>query len=162
MAEFLALYDAVQRNLHDGDIVAFEGFTHLIPHAAAHEAIRQGIGNLTLLRMTRNNELTAILAAGTPLLRVAAPIILIAVVLTGLGWVDQEFVIPNIIPQLLMKHNQVNDPGAASSAKPLPPIRDSANRIVMASRYYPPSGAKPARMDYLDAVGRDEKTAQQR
>ena len=52
MAEFLALYDAVQRNLHDGDIVAFEGFTHLIPHAAAHEAIRQGIGNLTLLRMT--------------------------------------------------------------------------------------------------------------
>src|SRR3569623_1506905 len=52
MAEFLALYDAVRRNLHDGDIVAFEGFTHLIPHAAAQDAIRQGIGNLTLLRMT--------------------------------------------------------------------------------------------------------------
>lgn len=52
MAEFLPLHDAVQRNLHAGDIVAFEGFTHLIPHAAAHEAIRQGIGNLTLLRMT--------------------------------------------------------------------------------------------------------------
>ena len=52
MAEFLSLHDAVKRNLHAGDIVAFEGFTHLIPHAAAHEAIRQGIGNLTLLRMT--------------------------------------------------------------------------------------------------------------
>jgi len=52
MAEFLSLHDAVARNLHAGDTVAFEGFTHLIPHAAAHEAIRQGIGDLTLIRMT--------------------------------------------------------------------------------------------------------------
>jgi len=52
MAEFLSLHDAVARNLHSGDTVAFEGFTHLIPHAAAHEAIRQGIGELTLIRMT--------------------------------------------------------------------------------------------------------------
>jgi glutaconate CoA-transferase subunit A len=52
MAEFLPLAEAVRRNLHDGDVVAFEGFTHLIPHAAGHEAIRQGFRNLTLLRMT--------------------------------------------------------------------------------------------------------------
>ena len=52
MAEFLSLRDAIANNLHDGDTVAFEGFTHLIPHAAAHEAIRQGIKDLTLLRMT--------------------------------------------------------------------------------------------------------------
>jgi glutaconate CoA-transferase subunit A len=52
MAEILPLADAVRRNLHDGDIVAFEGFTHLIPHAAGHEAIRQGVKDLTLLRMT--------------------------------------------------------------------------------------------------------------
>lgn len=52
MALFLSLRDAVQQNLKPGDIVAFEGFTHLIPHAAAHEAIRQRIGDLTLIRMT--------------------------------------------------------------------------------------------------------------
>jgi glutaconate CoA-transferase subunit A len=52
MAEFLSLHDAVQKHLHPGDTAAFEGFTHLIPHAAAHEAIRQGIGDLTLIRMT--------------------------------------------------------------------------------------------------------------
>jgi glutaconate CoA-transferase, subunit A len=52
MAEFLSLHDAVARNLHDGDTVAFEGFTHLIPHAAGHEAIRQGFRDLTLIRMT--------------------------------------------------------------------------------------------------------------
>ncbi|MEQ1899973.1 MAG: CoA-transferase [Devosia sp.] len=52
MAMFLSLHDAVAQNLRDFDTVAFEGFTHLIPHAAAHEAIRQGIRDLTLVRMT--------------------------------------------------------------------------------------------------------------
>lgn len=52
MAQFLPLDEAVAQNLFAGDTVAFEGFTHLIPHAAAHEAIRQGIGELTLIRMT--------------------------------------------------------------------------------------------------------------
>jgi glutaconate CoA-transferase subunit A len=50
--KFVSLADAVRENLNDGDVVAFEGFTHLIPHAAAHEAIRQGFKNLTLIRMT--------------------------------------------------------------------------------------------------------------
>jgi glutaconate CoA-transferase subunit A len=52
VARFCSLADAVRDNLHDGDTVAFEGFTHLIPHAAAHEAIRQGRRDLTLIRMT--------------------------------------------------------------------------------------------------------------
>jgi len=52
MAKFQTLQAAVAENLFDGDTVAFEGFTHLIPHAAAHEAIRQGRKDLTLLRMT--------------------------------------------------------------------------------------------------------------
>ena len=52
MAQFKTLKDAVADNLRPGDIAAFEGFTHLIPHAAAHEVIRQGIGELTLVRMT--------------------------------------------------------------------------------------------------------------
>jgi glutaconate CoA-transferase subunit A len=52
MAKFLPLPQAVAENLHDGDSVAFEGFTHLIPTAAAHEAIRQGCKDLTLIRMT--------------------------------------------------------------------------------------------------------------
>lgn len=52
MAQFKTLRQAVAENLNDGDTVAFEGFTHLIPTAAAHEAIRQGYKNLTLVRMT--------------------------------------------------------------------------------------------------------------
>ncbi len=52
MAKFQSLKTAIAENLRDGDRVAFEGFTHLIPHAAAHEAIRQGRKDLTLIRMT--------------------------------------------------------------------------------------------------------------
>lgn len=52
MASFMSLRDAVSQNLKDGNAAAFEGFTHLIPHAAAHEAIRQGFKDLTLIRMT--------------------------------------------------------------------------------------------------------------
>jgi glutaconate CoA-transferase, subunit A len=52
MAKFQSLGDAVRDNLRRGDSVAMEGFTHLIPFAAAHEAIRQGIGDLSLIRMT--------------------------------------------------------------------------------------------------------------
>jgi glutaconate CoA-transferase, subunit A len=52
MGKFMPLERAVRENLNDGDTAAFEGFTHLIPHAAAHEAIRQGRKDLTLIRMT--------------------------------------------------------------------------------------------------------------
>lgn len=52
MAEIFPLGDAVARMIRDGDTVAMEGFTHLIPHAAGHEVIRQGRTELTLVRMT--------------------------------------------------------------------------------------------------------------
>jgi glutaconate CoA-transferase subunit A len=52
MAEIVSLKDAVADLIENGDSVAMEGFTHLIPHAAGHEVIRQGKRDLTLFRMT--------------------------------------------------------------------------------------------------------------
>src|SRR5262245_50120835 len=52
MASIAPLSDAVAELVHDGDVVALEGFTHLIPHAAGHELIRQKRRDLTLVRMT--------------------------------------------------------------------------------------------------------------
>ena len=52
MAVLVSLAEAVEELVHDGDVVALEGFTHLIPHAAGHELIRQGRRELTLVRMT--------------------------------------------------------------------------------------------------------------
>ena len=52
MAEIVELPEAVAELVGDGDTVALEGFTHLIPHAAGHEVIRQERRDLTLVRMT--------------------------------------------------------------------------------------------------------------
>src|SRR6185369_3829136 len=52
MAVFSSLAEAVAANIKDGDTVAFEGFTHLIPTAAVHETIRQKRRDLHLVRMT--------------------------------------------------------------------------------------------------------------
>ena len=52
MADLLTLPEAVSSYVRSGDSVALEGFTHLIPFAAGHEIIRQGLTDLTLIRMT--------------------------------------------------------------------------------------------------------------
>jgi glutaconate CoA-transferase subunit A len=52
VAKILELRQAIDELVHDGDVVALEGFTHLIPHAAGHELIRQRRRDLTLVRMT--------------------------------------------------------------------------------------------------------------
>lgn len=48
----MPLADAIARHVRDGQSVALEGFTHLIPFAAGHEIIRQGRKDLHLIRMT--------------------------------------------------------------------------------------------------------------
>ena len=52
MAEVTSLTDGIASLVRDGDSVALEGFTHLIPFAAGHEVIRQGPRDLELIRMT--------------------------------------------------------------------------------------------------------------
>jgi glutaconate CoA-transferase subunit A len=52
MAELLPLPEAVAGLVRDGDAVAMEGFTHLIPFAAGHEVLRQRRRDLELIRMT--------------------------------------------------------------------------------------------------------------
>ncbi|MBO0808474.1 MAG: CoA transferase subunit A [Actinobacteria bacterium] len=64
MAEIVSLADAVAEAVHDGDSVAMEGFTHLIPHAAGHEVIRQRRRDLTLIRMTPDLIYDQLIGAG--------------------------------------------------------------------------------------------------
>lgn len=51
-ARILPLAAAIEECVRDGDSIAMEGFTHLIPFAAGHEVIRQRRKGLTLIRMT--------------------------------------------------------------------------------------------------------------
>jgi glutaconate CoA-transferase subunit A len=64
MAEIVPLAEAVAALVHDGDTVAFEGFTHLIPFAAGHEVIRQRRRDLTLVRMTPDVIYDQLIGAG--------------------------------------------------------------------------------------------------
>jgi glutaconate CoA-transferase, subunit A len=64
MAELVSLADGVAELVHDGDAVALEGFTHLIPVAAGHEIIRQGRRDLTLVRMTPDLVYDQLIGAG--------------------------------------------------------------------------------------------------
>src|SRR5438270_9497422 len=64
MAEIVSLAEAVERAIADGDTVAMEGFTHLIPFAAGHEVIRQRRRDLTLVRMTPDLVYDQLIGAG--------------------------------------------------------------------------------------------------
>jgi len=64
MAEIVTLSEAVSELVEDGQTVALEGFTHLIPHAAGHELVRQGRRELTLVRMTPDVIYDQLIGAG--------------------------------------------------------------------------------------------------
>lgn len=64
MANITTLSEAIATHVRDGQTVALEGFTHLIPNAAAHEIIRQGRKHLTLVRMTPDVTYDQLIGAG--------------------------------------------------------------------------------------------------
>jgi glutaconate CoA-transferase, subunit A len=63
-AEITSLKQAVADLIRDGDTIALEGFTHLIPVAAGHEIIRQGRRDLTLVRLTPDIVYDQLIGAG--------------------------------------------------------------------------------------------------
>jgi glutaconate CoA-transferase, subunit A len=64
MSKCISLSEAVRQNVRDGDVIYAAGFTHLIPFAAGHEIIRQGIKDLTLARATPDLLYDQMVAAG--------------------------------------------------------------------------------------------------
>jgi glutaconate CoA-transferase subunit A len=63
-ATFTTLPEAIADLVHDGDTIALEGFTHLIPVAAGQEIIRQHRADLTLVRMTPDIVYDQLIGAG--------------------------------------------------------------------------------------------------
>ncbi|HLL90491.1 MAG TPA: LptF/LptG family permease [Tepidisphaeraceae bacterium] len=107
----------------------------------------------TLLRFSRFNELTALLAAGTPLLRVAMPILIASVGLNVLLVLDHELVIPRMIPKLVRKHDDLSRDGPKRF--PIQAMQDEQNRILSAAAYTPGAGDRPPAMWKVDVIERD-------
>ena len=109
--------------------------------------------SFTLMRMIRFNELSALLSAGVPLLRVSLPIIIAALFLNGLIWVDQELVIPNMIHKLVRTHDYGNEVDSRSFR--IDAMRAEDGSKLFAGRYHP-STERPARMEMLSIIEQDE------
>ena len=65
----------------------------------------------SLTRMTRNNELIAVMASGMSLKRILAPILLLSLLLTGLMVADQELLVPRYAYELTSDHDEFFDEG---------------------------------------------------
>ena len=108
----------------------------------------------TLLRMSRFNELTALLAAGVPMVRVAAPVIVTAVAINLIVQpINQEVVIPRMAHKIARDREQALDAGSRSFAVRAMP--DGRGGVFDAARYHPAGGEEPAWVETLSVVERD-------
>jgi lipopolysaccharide export system permease protein len=90
----------------------------------------------TLIRLSRFNELSAMLSSGVPLLRVASPIIIVSLVLNGLLLLDQELLIPSIIPKLVRSRQEAGQPTTTKDFQ-IPAMQDQNNAVLNVARYRP-------------------------
>ena len=106
----------------------------------------------TLMRLSRFNELTAVLAAGVPILRIAMPVIIAGMILNSLLIADQELIIPRMIPQLMRDHDEARGVDVKSFA--IMAMEDKDGSLLRASKYTPASPAGPATMQIVDVIER--------
>ncbi|MGD0462589.1 MAG: LptF/LptG family permease [Tepidisphaeraceae bacterium] len=129
---------------------AFFFFVHLSGMIAVVAAA------FTVVRLSRFNEMTALLAAGTPLYRIVMPVILAGVVLNVILLpIDQEFIIPKMIPKLMRDHGDVHE--ATIKTFPVRMMEDTHGGLFNAAMYSPPKADSPAKIQYLDVIERDAK-----
>lgn len=114
-------------------IVDYYGYNLLLYFAQLSGVILLIAGCFTFGRFLRTNEVTAMLASGTSLFRVAAPVILAALAMNVLWFVDQEVLIPRFADKLARKHSDIE--GRNSYAVWFQPDRDGA--LVSAGMFHP-------------------------
>lgn len=124
----------------------FAQMSGVIPVAAAA---------FTFLRLSRFNELTAMMAAGMDLRRVAFPAIIAAVILSlVLPAINQELIIPNIIPELTRSRNESSESRGAAYA--IQNLEDDRGGLIFVARYTPPTPQEGAKMELVDILQRDQ------
>lgn len=101
-----------------------------------------------LSRMRKLNELTAILASGVSLYRVATPIALFGIATTSLLVIDTEVLIPSVANKLARPHDQADDIEAYEVSF----LRDYDGSLLSARKFDP----KQQDLRNLLILGRDE------
>ena len=110
----------------------------------------------TLLRFSRFSELTAFLAAGVPLLRVTVPIILASLLLNALLVVDQEVILPGMIPKLTRTRDEMHESNKGDATFRISAMQAGPHALLMAAHYHPPTRFATASMDEMDLWDRND------
>jgi lipopolysaccharide export system permease protein len=86
--------------------------------------------------MLRNNELTALVAAGLPLQRLAVPIIACSVLLVGVWMANRELLLPKLAHKIARKHDDI----VGQRTRGVKCARDGNNAILIAAGFAPRQG----------------------
>ena len=112
----IALFYGVQSTIY------FRDFAGIITVVAAV---------FSLSKMTRFNELTAVMASGVSLKRVIMPIIVMALLLSGLLVIDQEILIPRLASLIVRDQDEVQQ----SKSYPIECLTDDKGSVIYANSY---------------------------
>jgi lipopolysaccharide export system permease protein len=115
------------------DIASFYGNRIFLYFAQLSGVITLFACLVTLARMRRQNELTAVLASGVSLYRLAAPVVAFAILTSTLWYVDTEVVIPRIAHKLARRH----DDARGLRTYRIRFLRDQDNALLSAQQYLP-------------------------
>lgn len=132
--EFLKYHDSVNQVL--ANIVSYYGYNLFLFFSQLAGLITIVAAATTLARLQRSNELTALLASGMSLYRVAAPLVVMGLLMNGLWVVDQEVIIPAVADRLARPH----DDAEGLRAYKVWFVPDGAGGLLSALDYSPSSG----------------------
>jgi len=131
----------------------FEGPRFFQVYAYLHGVIAIGAMAFTASTMWKSREFVAMMAAGISLRLVAAPFILVSVLVSLVALANQEYIHPEVAPALLREHHESSKDSASSFAIPFTP--DKNGTLLIAPSFHPAEGAlnKPTFL-IRDARGR--------
>lgn len=130
-------------------IASFYGYNLFLYFAQISGVITLFAGALTLARMQRNNEMTALLASGTSMYRIAAPVIAAGLVMNVLWIVDQEVILPRVAFKLARPRNDVE----GQRVYGIWCLKDGPGHLLSAVRFHPAN----RQLGHMMVIDRDER-----
>ena len=115
-----------------GSILRYYGAQSMLYYRDLAGIITVVAAVFSLGKMTKNNELVAIMASGISLRRVIVPIIVLSVLLSSFVVVNQELIIPRLVSQLIRAHDYDR---AKGDSYPFWFLSDGNGNLISANRY---------------------------
>ncbi len=134
-----------------GIVVDFHGPRVFQFYAYLMGLVAIGAMAFTLSQMHKYKELVAVMASGVSLHRLAMPFMVAATGLNALQLINQEFVLPEVAPQLIRKHGDIGE--ESIEAFKVNFTRDGQNTLFHAALFDPATRT----LDRLTLHERDER-----